>query len=56
MKKMDEKSIYGMVCNIFFFVASLKEIETSSKIFLMIVSAIAGITTIIYNLKKIKKL
>lgn len=53
---MDEKSLLGFTFNLLFLGASLQEVETESKIFLMVVSVVAGITTIIYNLKKIKKL
>jgi hypothetical protein len=56
MQQFDNRSLAGSAINILFLGASMQNIEVGSKVFLMIVSAIAGITTVIYNIKKIKKL
>ena len=56
MHPIDTRSVAGSAINLLFLGASLQNIEEGTKIILMAVSAIAGITTVIYNIKKIKKL
>jgi hypothetical protein len=56
MQQFDSRSLAGSAVNILFLGASMQNIEAGTKIILMVVSAIAGITTVIYNIKKIKKL
>lgn len=52
----DMTSIRGTLLTIIASAVSLLEIEQMTKIGVMSIGIISGVTTIIYNIKKIKKL
>jgi hypothetical protein len=52
---LDGVSIGGFFLNYSLYVLSLMQFEQGTKICLMFISGIAGVTTIIYNIKKMKK-
>ena len=53
---LDSNSIGGTFFTLTTFLLSYFQIEQASKMGLMFISAAVGITTLIYNIKKIKKL
>lgn len=53
---LDNNSIGGTFFTITTFLLSYFQIENASRIGLMLISGAVGITTLIYNIKRIKKL
>jgi len=53
---LDTNSIGGAIFSTTTFLLSLVQLDELAKIGLMLVSATVGITTIVYNIQKIKKL
>jgi len=56
MNSYDMTSIRGTILTISTGFVSLMDIELMTKIGVMSIGIISGITTIVYNIKKIKKL
>lgn len=52
---LDSYSIGGFFLNYSLYVLSLMQFEQTTKICLMIISGLAGLTTIVYNIKKMQK-
>jgi hypothetical protein len=52
---LDSYSIAGFAINYSLYVASLMQFESVTRIVLMIISGVAGLTTIFYNYKKMQK-
>jgi hypothetical protein len=53
---IDMTSVRGTALTAIAYIASLMEIEQMTKIGLMAIGIASGVTTIFYNIKKIKKL
>jgi hypothetical protein len=53
--ELDHTSISGAILSVGTYILSINQINMIAGAFFMLLSGIASITTIIYNIKKIKK-
>jgi hypothetical protein len=53
--ELDHTSITGAILSVGTYILSINQINMIAGTFFMLLSGIASITTIIYNIKKIKK-